>query len=655
MSDTSAAPAALPVAPCPHCGREVPTANFCGACGAHLASGPGPGSRRHHAYAAFPEEPVLRLAVTSSLFPHLSHHAKTTFRAAIGALVVVLVALALGGVQAPAIAVSALGVPLLYLLYTYEIDDPTRTRLVRTVPFVLVPGVGLGIGWGLVGGHYVNEALGATLDFSLVRPAALAGAVAVPAVAVLLMVLPILAARWRARDLDEALDGFVLGALGALCFVAAATITQLSSLFSVGQLSAQSFTGILAQVVIRGLCSPILAAALIGLFGSAVWVAVRGDAPAGRRWLGTPLVPLVAALVLEIGLGFADVARLSDPVLLLVHLAAVGVALAVMRVGLHYVLLHEAGTSLVGEPSVCGHCHFVVARMHFCPHCGVAWRATARSHPARRATSPAGGAGEGTGATEHVPRQPWPTVPAGALGTPLRAAFAASPAPRRTVRLRQHHLYGALGLGLLALSGILVLVVFLERSPAPAPCPQLFKCGGPVAGDAVHNGTTYTSSEFGFSLEYGPNSGVQRSAQGIIVTYAADNQSQQGSVEIAGVRAEGVSASALVGDVAQQIAPSATPEYAVPNPFVGDVAAAGEAYDVEPNGSSNSTGLERLIVLAAVRGNLAIVVADLGPYWRFSSSNATEMSLNDHPSPADQFAALFADPEVNSVVWPAGG
>ncbi|MGH8989573.1 MAG: zinc ribbon domain-containing protein [Acidimicrobiales bacterium] len=377
-----ALPAALPIGVCPHCGREVPTANFCGACGADLAHRSPAGARRHHAYAAFPEEPMLRMAVTSSLFPHLSRHAKSTFRAAVGSVVVVLVALAFGGVEAPAIAVSALGIPVLYLLYTYEIDDPTRANLFRAVPVVLVVGAGLGVGWGLVGGPYVNDALGETLSFSLVRPGALAAAIAVPAVGVVLMTVPAALARLRAGGLDESLDGLVLGALGALAFVAASTITELSSLLSAGQRSEQSFAGILAEVVIRGLCSPIMAAALIGLFGASLWAVWRSDAPAGRRYLGLPVVPLAAVLALEIGCGFADVARLGDPELLVVHVAALLVALTIMRVGLHYVLLHEQGTTEVGPPSVCGHCHFVVPTMHFCPHCGVARRATARGHRA---------------------------------------------------------------------------------------------------------------------------------------------------------------------------------------------------------------------------------------------------------------------------------
>lgn len=249
--------------------------------------------------------------------------------------------------------------------------------------------------------------------------------------------------------------------------------------------------------------------------------------------------------------------------------------------------------------------------------------------------------------------QPWPTVAAASPGAPARASFAPARAPQPVRRLHRRHFFGLLALSLLVVSGILVLVVFVLRPPPPKHCPRLFVCGGPVAKGAVHNGRIYTSSEFGFKVEYGPNSGTQTSAGGIIVSFTGSSSYEQGQVEIVGLQAQGASASDVVNSVAQQIAPNATEEYQVPNPYIGGVPAVGEAYDVEQNGSSDSSGLDRLIVLAAVRGNLAIAVVDMGPYWRFSSSNSTEMGLNDHPSPADQYAALFADPMVNSVVWPA--
>ncbi|MGH8989574.1 MAG: hypothetical protein ACRDXC_13435 [Acidimicrobiales bacterium] len=248
-----------------------------------------------------------------------------------------------------------------------------------------------------------------------------------------------------------------------------------------------------------------------------------------------------------------------------------------------------------------------------------------------------------------------PTASAGPASAGARASFSpADPAPP-TRRIRRRHLFGLLALTLLVVSGALVLAAFLLRPSPPKHCTALFDCGGPVARGAVHSGTIYKSRKFGFQVEYGPNSGLQKSPDGIIVSYSGPTTDEQGQVEVVGLRSGNTSASDVVSSVAQQIAPDATEVYEVPNPYIGGIPAVGEAYDVEADGSSDSNSLDRLIVLAAVRGDLAIAVVDMGPYWQFSSSNTAVMNLNDHPSPADQYAALFADPMVNSVVWPAGG
>ena len=61
-----------PTATCPHCSATAPDAHYCGACGADLAHGHiDKASRRLHSYAAFPDEPVLRASVVSTLFPQL--------------------------------------------------------------------------------------------------------------------------------------------------------------------------------------------------------------------------------------------------------------------------------------------------------------------------------------------------------------------------------------------------------------------------------------------------------------------------------------------------------------------------------------------------------------------------------------------------------
>src|SRR6266853_57446 len=99
MTDSDGdAPGRSRVVTCPHCGASVPDAPYCGACGARLA-GARPGSARRagarragaaarrDAYAAFPDHPVLRLAVVDSLLPQLGHHSRAAYRAAFALIV----------------------------------------------------------------------------------------------------------------------------------------------------------------------------------------------------------------------------------------------------------------------------------------------------------------------------------------------------------------------------------------------------------------------------------------------------------------------------------------------------------------------------------------------------------------------------------------
>ena len=124
MTGPPMTPDALPTMHCAVCDTDVPAGAFCGTCGAHLSAqrGNGRGVLRPGAYGAAPGERVLRLSVASSLFPHLPNRSRAPFRAALGVLFLTLIAFAFLGWQAPLIAVSALGFPLLFLLYLHESD-----------------------------------------------------------------------------------------------------------------------------------------------------------------------------------------------------------------------------------------------------------------------------------------------------------------------------------------------------------------------------------------------------------------------------------------------------------------------------------------------------------------------------------------------------
>jgi predicted amidophosphoribosyltransferase len=383
MSEMTSSPANLPVLAtlvCPYCSVVVPDARFCGACGAHLVHSGLRASQRLHSYAPFPDEPVFRLSVVTSLFPHLSHRAKAPFRAGFAVILTLLLIFALAGTTAPLIAVSALGVPLLFLLYLWEVD-PYEGSFLPTTFVCLLLGAGLGVGWAIIGGSEVDKALLPSIGFSLNSGTALVAAIAVPVVGQLLMCVPMVVARYMQHGEIESLDGFVAGATGALGFTAAATIDLMSPWLSNGQLTHEGFLSNVTQVILRGVTLPLISAMATGFIGMAFWAKLGGRATSARaHWVTSPGVALVLALLVQVGLGFTDIAALSDAVLIGIHLAAFGALVVATRVGMHYVLLHEALDVTIGAPRVCANCTHLVPTMAFCPQCGVAGRAVSRPH-----------------------------------------------------------------------------------------------------------------------------------------------------------------------------------------------------------------------------------------------------------------------------------
>ena len=119
------------------------------------------------------------MSVVSSLFPQLSGRSRGPFRVAFGLAVVILVIVAVAGLQAPVIAVSALAVPLLFLVYVVEID-PLETRFAVPTALLFVVGAALGVGWGLLLGPLAADSLLPAYSPSLLTGGVLVSAVVVP-------------------------------------------------------------------------------------------------------------------------------------------------------------------------------------------------------------------------------------------------------------------------------------------------------------------------------------------------------------------------------------------------------------------------------------------------------------------------------------------
>jgi hypothetical protein len=374
---------------CRVCENDVPAGAFCGFCGAAQSrtTGSGPDWLRVRAYGAADGENVLRLSMVSSLFPHLPHRSRSTFRWGLAALVVVLVVLALLRWQAALVAVCALGLPLLFLIYVEESDVYGDDDLpLRTLLLTAVLGAALGLGWTLLTAPTASRAYADVLGgWSWDRT--LVNGLAIPVAGALLMLIPTVIVRLLRPKNLESLDGFLIGSLGAIAFTAAGTFVRLAPQLASGPvdhgLPVRLF---LVEAGLQGVAVPLTAASVGGMFGAAVWLTWQGEPrrQERNRFVSAIIPTVLATVVLYAAVGVIDSASLRQELQLGLHLLVAAAAVLVLRIGVHLALLKETHEELRGEPAVCAECHQVVPDMAFCPNCGVATRASSRSSRASR-------------------------------------------------------------------------------------------------------------------------------------------------------------------------------------------------------------------------------------------------------------------------------
>ena len=190
-------------------------------------------------------------------------------------LFLALIAFALLRWQAPLITVGALGLPMLFLLYLRESevdDDLPRSSLLLTAAM----GIALGVGCAFVTGALVADSYDVSLgtdDSDQQTVLNSLTVLAIPVLAAVLMLTPAVVMRFVRPGTRESLDGFVIGAWGAICFTAAATLTRLAPQLETGVTAWDRPVSILlVEAGIQGVAMPVTSAALGGLVGVALWL-----------------------------------------------------------------------------------------------------------------------------------------------------------------------------------------------------------------------------------------------------------------------------------------------------------------------------------------------------------------------------------------------
>ena len=299
----------------------------------------------------------------------------------LAALLLVLIAFALLRWQPPLIAISTVGLPLVFLSYL-RLSDVYHDLPVRTLVVTALLAVGLGVGWALLTSPVVARSYDVGLVSGVAGGGALWERLAIPLGGAALMLVPVVLARMSRPAIRESLDGFVIGTLGAISFTAAATLTRLAPQLATGVVAHDRPIGsLLVEAGIQGLAMPLTAAAVGGMVGAALWFRRRADASRPHRWhtLAAILPELGVVLIVYAGLGLIDVARLPQGLQLGLYMLVTVFALLALRVVLQAALLYEGHEPGSGALLLCPNCDHVVPDMAFCSNCGVATNASSRS------------------------------------------------------------------------------------------------------------------------------------------------------------------------------------------------------------------------------------------------------------------------------------
>jgi RsiW-degrading membrane proteinase PrsW (M82 family)/RNA polymerase subunit RPABC4/transcription elongation factor Spt4 len=361
MSDNSEGP---PLTTCPHCESVVPAGEFCGHCGAHLTAA---NTRRTNAYTAVPSERVAHLSIVSTLFPHLPHRRGGPFRVALvagGALVVLLAGLHL---FAPATVAAVCVLPVLYLMYLYEVeiyeDEPWLV-----IGATMLAGAVLGFLFtNLVGGALSQLVITGDRETGFV----LAG-VAIPIVAQALMLAGPLFLYFVRGRFREPLDGLTFGAASALGFTLASSLTTFWPLLAGPLVASGSSLDWAVRLTRVGLLVALINACTTAVVAAAVWLHRFDRRRADRPWATSLLATVTIAFGVQIALGM--LAFVIENLLVEVAIfavAAVGLLLY-LRLVIHDALLVEGAEHEIGPQSPCPECHRMVPTMAFCPACGAA-------------------------------------------------------------------------------------------------------------------------------------------------------------------------------------------------------------------------------------------------------------------------------------------
>ena len=374
---------------CPSCEAALPVGSaFCHSCGTDLVRSKDGDRHRRHSFAASPGQSVYQFDIVTSLMPLASERAPQTYRFALLIAVLIPTVGVLLGLLPAAFVAAALIVPVVYLVYIYDVNEWEDQPIPVVIGTVVSTGV-FAVLFTLLANEVVMPDLSirevASNDWRL--DVMLITCLLVPIGGeILRQIGPAMLARRPA--FDDLIDGVTFGIAAGVAWAAVETIVLNRSMITgPSDLGGSDVVQWWIQLINLGLVKPIV-------FGSATAIAMAqfsgvgaGYAGFGKRYVIALLEAMGYGIVFQIGLYTGD--RVGGQKGALLALAiSIAVALVVLvrvRLVLHHALLEAAldsaksaagGQHLSAGEGYCGNCDMpLLPGAGFCSACGSATRA----------------------------------------------------------------------------------------------------------------------------------------------------------------------------------------------------------------------------------------------------------------------------------------
>jgi len=359
---------------------------------------------RRKSFAVKPDEPVASFNLISTIMPRGAGNRPQTYRIALGIGIVVALVAAIFGALPIAILVAAFTIPVVYIVYLYDVNLWEDEPILVTVAAFLATGVlalAFTIGW-----LHFQPAVSQTPTFGggtatgPAVPGFLLVAIAVPIIGQILTQLgPVyLASRPK---FDDLMDGLTFGVIAGVAYSTADTLARNSGALFGGLANHQDPATWVALIFLQGLVKPLIMGTAAGIAGAEFSGLGRGYDGFTLRYFRGFAEAVLANIAYAAGAYLFSFLPGSQGVILtlLWGLLILGVLILRVRNVLHVGLMEaaleaaarsDASIGASGELDFCAACEMpLVAGAAFCNNCGTAVRTSPRTQPVAVTAGPA--------------------------------------------------------------------------------------------------------------------------------------------------------------------------------------------------------------------------------------------------------------------------